>query len=378
MKVLIWLDIYWPHIGGREILVGRLLPALAARGHRFTVVTSHHDACLPDREVRDGVEIRRLPFFRALGERDVAAIAGLQRRVDDLLGELSPDLVHLHDVGASALFCLRSRALGATQVLTTMHYCPPPVGPGLLAQGLAASRWVTAVSSAALAACVAIAPSIGPRSSVIRNGLEPPAQPDGQPIVPRPADAVQPPRLLCVGKLTEGKGFDLAIDALAAMGPARGDARLIVAGDGPARPALRRQAESAGLGDAVEFAGWVPPAEVWALMENATMVLAPSRETTQWQEGLPLVALEAALMARPMIASRTGGLPEIILDGKTGLLVEPGDAAGLADAIARLLADPAVAAAMGRSARERALREFRWQDVIAAYDALYRRLVPGG
>jgi glycosyltransferase involved in cell wall biosynthesis len=92
------------------------------------------------------------------------------------------------------------------------------------------------------------------------------------------------------------------------------------------------------------------------------------------QESLPLVALEAALMVRPVVAARVGGLPEVVAHGETGLLVNPEDAQSLADAVAFLLGFPERAVHMGQNARSRAERLFSWKTHVDGYDRLYRKL----
>src|SRR4030095_14355456 len=102
---------------------------------------------------------------------------------------------------------------------------------------------------------------------------------------------------------------------------------------------------------------------------TATLVVIPSRA-----EGFGLVALQAALMARPVAATRVGGLPEVVLNGKTGLLVEP-EQQTLAEAVSFLLARAHVAAAMGVEARRHAVKNFGFDRHVNAYDSLYRKII---
>jgi glycosyltransferase involved in cell wall biosynthesis len=102
-------------------------------------------------------------------------------------------------------------------------------------------------------------------------------------------------------------------------------------------------------------------------------VLIPSRVI----EGFGLVAMEAAMMGRPVVATRSGGLPEVVIDGQTGLIVERDDSNALAAAIAYLVDHPDMAAQMGRAARNRAQTIFDWERHIDAFDELYRRLING-
>ena len=138
------------------------------------------------------------------------------------------------------------------------------------------------------------------------------------------------------------------------------------------RPILQEQVSKLGLGAFVEFTGWVAPDKVPELINRATIVLMPSR-----LEGLPLVGIEAALLARPIVATRVGGLPEIVLHQKTGLLVERDDISSLTRAIALLLSNPDRARQMGETARGRAQEMFSLERCINSYDALYRSVAEG-
>jgi len=149
--------------------------------------------------------------------------------------------------------------------------------------------------------------------------------------------------------------------------------RLILAGDGTVRQALERQIAELGLVDHVEFRGWIAPDEVPALMNEATIVVLPSR----W-EGLPSVALQAAMMARPIVATRVGGIPEVVVHRETGLLVEPEDVSALAAAIAFLLMSPEIAVEMGSTGRRRVQEVFGWDKCVGEYEDLYRQLARHG
>jgi glycogen(starch) synthase len=183
---------------------------------------------------------------------------------------------------------------------------------------------------------------------------------------------MDPPRLLCLGRLVPEKGVDLAVAALGRLVKRFPRLELVVAGDGPERAKLERQASDLGLRHLVSFRGWIAPDQVPHLINTATLVLVPSR----W-EGLPGVAIQAGQMARPVVGARIWGLPEIVEHGKTGLLIEPEDCAGLADAIATLLDHPEQATRMGRGGRRRVEQLFGWDRYVDAYDVLYRSLGQG-
>jgi glycogen(starch) synthase len=115
--------------------------------------------------------------------------------------------------------------------------------------------------------------------------------------------------------------------------------------------------------------GWVEPDDVPALINAATIVVIPSRN-----EGLPNVAKEAGLMARPVVATRVGGLPEIVRHSETGLLVEAEDSAALTEAIVFLLDHREEATEMGQRARVSIAEVFGFETYVSAFDTLYARL----
>lgn len=365
MRVLFWTDWYLPSIGGVEVFSGRLLPALARRGHEITVVAGHHRAGLPDETEVLGVTVRRFLFHPVLGANDVDRFTETLTRIARLKRELAPDLVHLNTLGPSVLFHLQTCRQWSAPVLLTMH---SPVMPDarrvdtLYARALRSAVWVNCNSHAVHADLCRLVPELGSRSSVTYYGMDPPtvAPP------PRPRDA---PVVLGFGRLVPDKGFDLAIHAFAAVLRRMPTARLVLAGEGVARPELERLAASLGIEAAVHFTGPVSPAEVPALINAASLVVVPSR----WDEPFGLVALEAALLARPVIATRVGGLPEVVEHGTTGIVVDREDTAAMAAAILHLLSDPVSAEQLGSAARRRATERFGWDRCVDEYEQLYEQ-----
>jgi glycosyltransferase involved in cell wall biosynthesis len=179
------------------------------------------------------------------------------------------------------------------------------------------------------------------------------------------------PTLLCVGRLIPIKGHVVLLRALAQARPRVPGLRLEVAGRGPLEPALKELARELGVEQAVRFLGFVSP--VQKAVEEAAIVVVPSLG-----EGFGMVALEAMERARPVIASAVGGLPEIVEHGRTGLVVEPGDAIALADAIVELAGDLGRSAEMGQAGRERALAEFTPERSVERIEALYRAVLAPG
>ena len=364
MRVLFWSETFWPRVGGVENLAARLLPALRARGHEFMVVTWEHTE-YPDKIHYKEIPVYRFPFFSRGPQGGADRIVEHIRQMVRLKQSFAPDLIHVNSYGRSILFHLMTANAHSTPVLVTLHQALPnePVERDtVLGKVLATADWVTAVSAAVLAHAIQLAPRIGPRSSVIHNALEIPA---GDP----PPASFARPRLLCLGRLVVEKGFDVALSAFTTVLERFPDARLVIVGEGPERKNLATRAAELRLGNTVEFVGAVPVEEVPHWISEAAVVLIPSR-----LEGFGLVALEAALLGRPVVATRVGGILEVVSHEQTGLLVEKDDSNGIANAVRSLLEDPPTAYEMGRNAQTRARELFSWDAHVNSYDELYRRL----
>ncbi|MFB0833897.1 glycosyltransferase [Arthrobacter halodurans] len=189
--------------------------------------------------------------------------------------------------------------------------------------------------------------------------------------------------IVFAGRLIEFKGVDHLLRSLADLRGQGRPATLAIVGDGPLRPALEREARELGLeiGVDVDFLGWRPPAGVDSVLRRGRIFCAPSlRATDGSREGFGMVFLEAAAAGLPVVSYRSGGVPEAVADGVTGLLAPEGDNAGLTAHLRTLLDDAGLAARMGSAGRRRVLAEFdvgvRTAALEDAYDRTARR-TPG-
>jgi len=174
----------------------------------------------------------------------------------------------------------------------------------------------------------------------------------------RPPSAA-PFRILCVGTLHEVKGQRYLLEALRLL-VARGvDAACTFVGDGPDREALARRAAELGVAARVDLAGARTRGEVAQMLAAADVLAAPSVPTRSGKrEGIPVALMEAMASGVPVVASRISGIPELVEDGVSGLLVPPGDPGALADALASLCGNPPLAIRLTRVARAKVEREF--------------------
>jgi glycosyltransferase involved in cell wall biosynthesis len=365
MKILYWTDLYLPHVGGVEVFSAKLIPALQKRGYEIAIVTSHAAFQLPDYSCDNNIQVYRFHFLEALNKGNLKQAIAIRQQINQFKQDFQPDLVHLH-FGPTSYFHLKTIDAYRTPTLTTIHAVPEAslsTTQSVLYKMLQNSDWVNTVSPQGLEKMRQYMPEIASHSSCVYYGLE---LPDLEPITP----SFDPPTLLCLGRLVPQKGFDVALNAVASLLKRFPQTRLVIAGDGSERTALVNQAKELGIEKVVDFKGLVPPEQVPTLLNDVSMVLLPSRF-----EGLPLVALQAAQMARPIVATNVDGLPELIIDRQTGILIEKDDPGLLSKAIAFCLEHQDRAIAMGQAARERFQEIFSMESCVNNYDALYQQVI---
>jgi glycosyltransferase involved in cell wall biosynthesis len=322
-------------IGGSERHLLTLLSALAGRGVE-PVFLGLDDPGWP-------VE----PFYRELGVDAVRLSCprdldpGLLRRVRRELARLLPDVVHTHLVHGDVYGGLGA---GKAPVVSTKHNDDPfRRGPFRFVERLLTRRAarVITISAALRRYCIDAVGLPAGKIEVVHYGLDGLPAPWGDsPEVAVPDDARI---LLCVSRLAEQKGVDVAVRALARVREVEPRAVLVVLGEGPERAQL--------AADCVFLPGRVGDVASW--YRRAELLVHPAR----W-EGFGLALLEAMLAAKPVVATRVSAAPELVVEGETGVLVPPDDADALAAAVLALLADPARATAMGEAGLARARNEF--------------------
>jgi len=367
MKILFWGENFLPFVGGAEILLSQLIPALAQRGIEAHVVASRHRPDLPDYETWRKIPVHRLPFREAL-MGNLRAHASIRDRLLQLYRDIDPDLIHIHSTGPSLFFEMQTHRACAAPRLLTVHafFSYPPKEDGYFRKYLPRVDFLTGVSRRMLEMALALCPGKTPPHQAVYNGIEPPLS------RPEPT-APSAETVLYLGRLSREKGVDLILRAFERISARRPQARLWIAGDGTERKSLEALAQSLGLNERVAFLGQVPPDRVYSLLENGRFLVMPSRV----EEGLGLSALQAAHLGRPTIGARCGGLPEIVRHDETGLLFEAESWEGLAEAMERLLADPALCERLGGQARELVRKEFDFTAMVDAYERIYRQLAPG-
>ncbi|MFL6052905.1 MAG: glycosyltransferase family 4 protein [Actinoallomurus sp.] len=332
--------------GGAEVYVRQLLRRLPAEFERHLVVTDPVAARFDDLAGRCA-SLRRVPLARG------------RERAPELvrwLGRVGADLWHVNLVDPASNRAALAAACAAAPTVATLHM--PGTAPTVLGGPDGPYADLTAAIAVSAQIAELLRDRLGmPPERVVRicNGVDLPEQGVDR-------SATRPPLLGAVGRLTDQKGFDTLITAVARL-TARGHSLdVIVAGDG--RDRARLEAAAAGL--PVRFLGFVE--DVPAVLRRLAIFCLPSR-----REALPLTLLEAMAHGLPCVASAVGDIPEMV--GDAAVLVPPEDPVALADALAGLLTDSGRRRRLGARARALALRRFDAADMVAAVAGVLRAAV---
>jgi len=181
---------------------------------------------------------------------------------------------------------------------------------------------------------------------------------------------IHQPCLLTIGRLVKRKGQDMVIKALPKVLEKLPGVKYIMAGEGPDHDYLRELAQKHGVKDNVIFTGEISEEEKYQLYENCDIFIMPSRDIKGDVEGFGIVYLEAGLYEKSVIAGRSGGVVEAVLNGETGITVNPEDINEIANAVIKLLADHTLANKLGVQGRERASNEFNKEKQIGKIEKL--------
>jgi glycosyltransferase involved in cell wall biosynthesis len=288
--------------------------------------------------------------------------SGVQRDLAFAIGQIRPDVVNSH-INTWDRIPTAVRACRAARVplVHTLHDRFSAGNSG--AKALAALKYAHAITTNSASTkrdFEQLASSLS-RATVIIPGVDVTAARAAEPL------RRERPYIFCAARLDiRGKAIDVLISAFGGIAPDYPELDLLIAGSGRAADELKRQAAEAGLGERIIFPGTVSREELWRLYKGALFYAMPSRRP----EGLGMVFLESMACGRPVIGSGTGGTPEIVTHGETGLLLRRNEPGELADAMRTMLDDGEAREAMGRRGLDFASR-YTWSSVAESYLKVY-------
>jgi glycosyltransferase involved in cell wall biosynthesis len=407
MRIMMLTQFYPPLIGGEERFTYNLSRLLAARGHDVSVVTIMQDG-LSAYEEKDGVRIhringlvQRIPWLYSDSQRRAATPfpdPGLMSELHRIVRNEKPQIVHAHNWIVHSFAPLKAIS-GAKLVLTLHDYglvcakkkllykdevCDEPalnkcVSCSIAHYGAAKgiptlfSNWLmTGLEHRLVDMFVPVSNAVAQGNGLVGTHLPVQVIPNFVPDTIGEVGEVDPqlldqlpkqPFLLFVGAFGRYKGVDVLIEAYKRLD---NPPPLVLIGYETSEYPIRTQ----NIGEGVTILTNWNHAAVMAAWTRCMIGFAPS----VWNEPCATVPMEAMAVGKPVIATRIGGLTDIVGDGETGILVPPGNADALADAMRRLIADPALRQQMGNAGRVR-VRRFQESTVVPQYEALYTQLV---
>jgi glycosyltransferase involved in cell wall biosynthesis len=294
-----------------------------------------------------------IPTFAAAWSASLRDLAGAARFAGEIR-KSSPQIVHFH-AGGRAPRAIARMASGA-KIIAHFHSSGVESGYGGRAQS-------TRGADAVLANSAATASSLGDaNATVVYPGVVAP------PRIRRQPHASGTMTIGAAGRLTPVKGIEFLLEAVSLLSRDGSAIKLDIVGEGAELPRLTRLSEELGLSENVRFCGWME--DFTALADRWDVFVQPSLS-----EGFGLSILEAMAAGLPVVATMVGGIPEIVIDGATGILVPPANAEALAESISALAGDPARRATMGDNGRIRAQEDFSLEESTRSICLEYDRLL---
>lgn len=340
------------------------------------VFTERWPRSLPEYEEYEGIPVYRIPFrvpahsLKAQLSYLVTA-AGIRKRLFSLVRRLAIDILHVHCVSNNAFYARKTQKALQLPLVITVHgeltmdaeriFERSKLARDILRRGLRCADAITGCSRQTLQEAEAFfGEPFGERGRVVYNG-----------IAPGEVDNVVPfshprPYVFAIGRHVPQKGFDVLLYAMAQLAAKGKSCDLILAGDGMEHEPLKHLAAQLALGDRVVFPGRVEHSTAMQLFAGCEVFVLPSRH-----EPFGIVNLEAMAVGKPVIATRVGGVPEIVVDDENGLLVPSENPDALAAGISRLLEDEALRLRLATNGRAMS-KQFTWTRIADRYLEVYQ------
>lgn len=373
------------NVGGPALHVTYLARGLATRGYETTLVAG--DVARGEESMAfvaegAGVEVVPLPgLSRELAPlRDAVAVWRLAR----IIRRLRPHVVHTHTAKAGAIGRIATLLAGPLHRPVVVHTFHGHVLRGYFGTaGTLLFRSIETALALVTDRLVAVSPEVrdelvglrvAPREkfSVVRLGieLEPRVRFEGDAAEVRRRHGIAAERFVVgwFGRMTAVKRTDDLLTMLAGVRERGIDALLLLVGDGDDRERLEQRAHDLGLARSCLFVGYQEDVAPWYAICDAVVLTSAS-------EGTPVTTIEALAAAIPVVATKVGGVPDVVDEGETGFLVRPRDTHALAERLEILARNPERRAAMGAEGRKRTLERYAVERLVDDIDALYRELL---
>jgi glycosyltransferase involved in cell wall biosynthesis len=372
-----------PYVGGTEIQCDRLSRTLAARGQHVVILTELPSRHPPIQESPKSIEVRR---FQTFGFPPLSSLIFCLRALWNLVRQPQFDVLHAHMIASPSILAVMAGKLTHKKTVVKVA-CSGQYGDVSTAQHSFLGRWKLKLVLQNVDRLVCLTREMekellaagASRNKIVRipNGIDTdkfrPSRNDGEKRQLQVTLGLSPDsfNILFMGRLTPQKRPDLVIEAFQQAFAHQPKMKLVMLGDGPLRAELQKRVQSAGFQSQVKIPGNHPESELYTRCFD--LFVLPSEA-----EGMSNSLLEAMATGLPSIATRNGATEELIKDGENGILIPPGDAGALANAMISLVNDPARAVRLGKAARELMQNTYQMNVVAQQYETLYTQLLREG
>ncbi|MEM1108226.1 MAG: glycosyltransferase family 4 protein [Planctomycetota bacterium] len=377
---MIFASAFYPSIGGIEEVVRQVSIQNKTMGRETAVFTNRWPRSLPERETYEGIDLHRYAFrvpdvnfksrvtYRLTHNRVLSDVI-------DALSEHRCDVIHVHGVSSNAKYALEAHRQLGTKLVVSTHGEVSIDATGLYQRSERAVRLMHELLQVADLVTAPSAYTLGELADQFKSSINCPQQVISNGIDLREFAETHPyqygsPYILAIGRLTRQKGFDVLIEAVA-QADLNGH-EVLIAGEGYEAAMLQRQINDLKLNDRVRLIGPVNREKAVSLFYGATCVAVPSRD-----EPLGIVNLEAMAASKAVIASRVGGIPEIVKDQERGMLVPACDVQALAVGLEQLVHDPELAQRLGERGQQYVRQNHNWNDLAKQYLRGYAQIGVG-
>lgn len=365
---------FFPNVGGIAVHVWELSRALGQRGHHVVIVTQENGLADTDYGA-DNVEVHRVPGERHSRHGRVQYPFKLWAALRRLIRERSLDVLHCHVLEPDTFITKFVGPIPVVVMNCTSRFMRQSRHPEFrpwfrflfqhAAQIIAPSQEIVQLTRT-----VGISPT---KIQYVPNGVNTEIfhpQVDGTSLRKRWGWSEEHAVFFCPRRLIEKDGVIYLVRALPGVLEAFPHTRVVITGTGPSRPQVERELQQLGASSAALLVGDVPHQEMPAYYAASDAIVLPSLFDATSMSGL-----EALAMGKPLVGTAVGGIPQVITEGVTGLLVPPADSPALEKALRELLSQRERWPAMARTARRQAEREFSWPRIAARVEAVYQKAV---
>ena len=368
LKIAILVHTFPPFLGGTEIATYNIARYLVKKGNKVDVITFGNNI-LPEEDVQDGIFIHRINITSG---NKILRIYQRVNKISRLLAEIKPDVIHVQMALSTACQAIIINKIILQRLLVVygrgsdIYFAKTPLRKFKLRFILKHADEVIALTNDMKKEMQKV---YNRAVAVIPNGIEiKPIQPTCRSRIRNHLGIANDEKvIISVGVIRPVKGFEYLIRAMNIIIAEMPDTKLVIIGEGPEKEALIKLSERMSLDESILFLGEIPNEKIPDYMSAADIFVLPSLS-----ESFGIVNLEAMSVGLPIVASNVGGVPELVVNGENGFLVEPGNITQIAEKVLYLLADAKLRETISQNNKSKAM-SYSWDRTVDLLEEVYRK-----